>query len=89
MREDDLIPQLPYLVGPKLFELDLFTLRMQNHIAPVECHELHMPLTNIFRRAFEASDSPEEKELLATCNPNKVRTSDRVYNSELTPPELT
>jgi DNA excision repair protein ERCC-3 len=74
IREDNLIAELPFLVGPKLYELDIFTLRMHGHIAYVECHELHIPLTEEFRHAYSlAADTPEERRLIYTTNPNKTR----------------
>jgi DNA excision repair protein ERCC-3 len=74
VREDELIAELPFLVGPKLYELDIFTLRMRGHIAYVECHELHIPLTEEFSQAYSAAeDSSEERRLIYTTNPNKTR----------------
>jgi len=73
VREDDLIQDLPCLVGPKLFELDIFTLRMHNFIAPVDCIELHCPMTDVFARAYLAAKSSEEEKLLYSTNPNKTR----------------
>jgi len=73
VREDDLIQDLPCLVGPKLFELDIFTLRMHNFIAPVDCIELHCPMTDIFTRAYMAAKNVEEEKLLYSTNPNKTR----------------
>lgn len=35
VREDELVEEIPFLVGPTLFNLDIFTLRAFNHIAPV------------------------------------------------------
>eukprot|EP01128_Nolandella_sp_AFSM9_P006454 TRINITY_DN3323_c0_g1_i2.p1 TRINITY_DN3323_c0_g1~~TRINITY_DN3323_c0_g1_i2.p1 ORF type:complete len:563 (-),score=127.36 TRINITY_DN3323_c0_g1_i2:64-1752(-) len=73
VREDTLIEELPHLVGPKLYELDIFTLRMQNHIAPVHCTEIHCPLTDIFGHAFDNAPDARYKRLLYTLNPNKAR----------------
>jgi len=73
VREDDLIQDLPCLVGPKLFELDIFTLRMHNFIAPVDCVELHCPMTDIFARAYLNAKNVEEQRLLYSTNPNKTR----------------
>ena len=53
VREDDMIKDLPYLVGPKLYELDIYTLRMHNHIAPVVCQEIQCPLTKIYQKAYD------------------------------------
>uniref|UniRef100_A0A6B2KZC3 DNA 3'-5' helicase n=1 Tax=Arcella intermedia TaxID=1963864 RepID=A0A6B2KZC3_9EUKA len=73
VREDELIADLPHLVGPKLYELDIFTLRMHKYISPVECVELHCSMTDSFMRAYSASKSKEEEQLLYSTNPNKTR----------------
>jgi len=68
-----LIEDLPHLVGPKIFELDIFTLRMHNYISPVQCVELHCPMTETFTRAYAATKSLEEERMLYSTNPNKTR----------------
>jgi hypothetical protein len=47
VREDELVEEIPFLVGPTLFNLDIFTLRAFNHIAPVGFF-LHTDLFVIF-----------------------------------------
>jgi len=64
---------LPHLVGPKLFELDIFTLRMHNYISPVQCVELHCPMTETFNRAYASAKTLEEERMLYSTNPNKTR----------------
>jgi len=73
VREDELIEDLPHLVGPKLFELDIFTLRMHNYISPVQCVELHCPMTETFTRAYASAKTLEEERMLYSTNPNKTR----------------
>lgn len=73
MREDGLVSELPNLVGPVLFELDVPTLKAHGHIAPVVCTEIHCPLTPIFADAYRRASTLEEKRLLYICNPNKIR----------------
>eukprot|EP01123_Difflugia_compressa_P011253 TRINITY_DN4435_c0_g2_i1.p1 TRINITY_DN4435_c0_g2~~TRINITY_DN4435_c0_g2_i1.p1 ORF type:complete len:701 (-),score=103.92 TRINITY_DN4435_c0_g2_i1:80-1954(-) len=73
VREDDLISDLPHLVGPKLFELDIFPLRMNNYISKVQCVELHCPMTDTFARAYAGSKTLEEQRMLYSTNPNKTR----------------
>jgi len=72
IREDDLIRDLENLVGPRLYELDIFTLRMHNYIAPVECTEISCPMTPQFQAAYERGTN-EERRLLYSTNPNKTR----------------
>eukprot|EP01126_Amoeba_proteus_P042285 TRINITY_DN4592_c0_g1_i4.p1 TRINITY_DN4592_c0_g1~~TRINITY_DN4592_c0_g1_i4.p1 ORF type:complete len:976 (+),score=215.75 TRINITY_DN4592_c0_g1_i4:1181-4108(+) len=84
VREDDLIPQVPFLVGPKLFDLDIFIPRMYGHIAPVECTEIHVPLTEVFKRAFAAPTSNAQiKKLIWICNPNKIRVVHSLIQNHL------
>eukprot|EP01130_Rhizamoeba_saxonica_P017819 TRINITY_DN8732_c0_g1_i1.p1 TRINITY_DN8732_c0_g1~~TRINITY_DN8732_c0_g1_i1.p1 ORF type:complete len:1155 (+),score=249.27 TRINITY_DN8732_c0_g1_i1:477-3467(+) len=83
VREDTMIEELPNLVGPKLYEVDIFTLRMRGHIAPVQCFEIHSPLTDIFTRAYRNSETLEEKRLLYTTNPNKIRVAATLIKQHL------
>jgi DNA excision repair protein ERCC-3 len=83
VREDDLIAELPFLVGPKLYELDIFTLRMRGHIAYVECHELHIPLTDVFAQAYSAAEDSEKRRLIYTINPNKTLVCASLIESHL------
>jgi len=73
VREDDHIQDLSCLVGPKLYELDIFTLRMHKFIAPVDCTEVYCPMTDIFARAYDTAKSSEERKKLYSLNPNKIR----------------
>jgi DNA excision repair protein ERCC-3 len=73
VREDELVTEIPFLVGPTLFNLDIFTLRTFNHIAPVECTEINIPLTEVFFEKFRIEDDSQVRTMLWTCNPNKLR----------------
>jgi DNA repair helicase Rad25 len=73
VREDELVTEIPFLVGPTLFNLDIFTLRTFNHIAPVECTEITIPLTEVFGEKFFVEDDSQVRTMLWTCNPNKLR----------------
>jgi len=47
---------------------------MRDHIAYVECQEIHCPLTDTFSEKYNAASTGiEEKRLLYTTNPNKTR----------------
>eukprot|EP01124_Arcella_intermedia_P026424 TRINITY_DN4960_c0_g2_i5.p1 TRINITY_DN4960_c0_g2~~TRINITY_DN4960_c0_g2_i5.p1 ORF type:complete len:1101 (-),score=288.20 TRINITY_DN4960_c0_g2_i5:144-3410(-) len=72
VREDDLIEDLPHLVGPVLHEVDIFTLRMHKFISPVECVELHCAMPDVFMSAYNSSENREQN-LLYALNPNKIR----------------
>ncbi len=83
VREDTLISDLPYLVGPKIFELDIFTLRMRGHIAYVQCLEMHVPLTPEFNQAYYSASGLEEKRLMYATNPNKTRVCHTLIKQHL------
>jgi DNA repair helicase Rad25 len=84
VREDEGVTELPRLVGPKLFELDIFTLRMQKHISVVNCHEIQCPMSISYQALYDASgedtfgahkkdSAQQERRLLFITNLNKVR----------------
>ncbi len=73
VREDNLVEDLPYLVGPTIHELDTLDLRMRRYIVPVYCHEINVPLTPQFQDAYHQALSAQERRLLCVCNPNKLR----------------
>lgn len=86
VREDEKIDDIPYLVGPKLFELDIFTLRMQRHISVVNCHEIQCPMSVAYQALYDtcrtrdsglkdenAFNASQEQRLLFITNLNKVR----------------
>jgi DNA excision repair protein ERCC-3 len=73
VREDELIAELPTLVGPRLDEVDLLSLKIHNHVANVHCYRIVCPLTSAFGSAYRTARSPAEKRLLHITNPNKAR----------------
>eukprot|EP01122_Echinamoeba_exundans_P016681 TRINITY_DN852_c0_g1_i5.p1 TRINITY_DN852_c0_g1~~TRINITY_DN852_c0_g1_i5.p1 ORF type:complete len:1290 (-),score=312.42 TRINITY_DN852_c0_g1_i5:68-3937(-) len=84
VREDEGVSELPRLVGPKLFELDIFTLRMQKHISVVNCHEIQCPMSISYQALYDAcgdetfgsskkDSAQQERRLLFITNLNKVR----------------
>jgi DNA excision repair protein ERCC-3 len=73
VREDELVDEIPFLVGPTLYNLDIFTLRSFNHIAPVHCTEITIPMSDVFGQRFLFEEDREVKTMMWTCNPNKLR----------------
>lgn len=71
IREDGLIEDLPFLVGPKLFEVDLLSLRANKYIATIHCTEIKVPMTQKFKSVHSYSEA-EKRKLLFITNPNKV-----------------
>eukprot|EP00301_Raphidiophrys_heterophryoidea_P007815 c12977_g2_i2.p1 GENE.c12977_g2_i2~~c12977_g2_i2.p1 ORF type:complete len:747 (+),score=202.03 c12977_g2_i2:45-2243(+) len=70
VREDNLIRDLNFLIGPKLYEANWLDLQKQNFIATVMCAEVWCPMTKEFFEAYLASPAWRQR-LLYTMNPNK------------------
>eukprot|EP01087_Luapelamoeba_hula_P020394 TRINITY_DN6954_c0_g1_i2.p1 TRINITY_DN6954_c0_g1~~TRINITY_DN6954_c0_g1_i2.p1 ORF type:complete len:1357 (-),score=242.12 TRINITY_DN6954_c0_g1_i2:570-4553(-) len=73
IREDGLIDQLPQLVGPRLYEVDLLGLKAEQAVAIVHCRHVLCPFPPMFKRLFGVAESPEKRRLLYIGNPNKLR----------------
>ncbi|XP_049848955.1 uncharacterized protein LOC126316966 [Schistocerca gregaria] len=88
VREDEKLQDLVYLVGPKLYELDIFTLKLRGHLAPVKCFEIRCPFTDYFRSIYEHScdqtHSKEQRKLLFVTNINKTRVCMTLIRQHLT-----
>jgi len=83
IREDNLIEDLPYLVGPKLFEVDLLSLRSDGFVATINCTEIKVPMTDEWLRNYRFSLSPEKRRLLFITNPNKVLVAHKLMENHL------
>eukprot|EP00164_Ancoracysta_twista_P002904 GFYU01003864.1.p1 GENE.GFYU01003864.1~~GFYU01003864.1.p1 ORF type:complete len:763 (+),score=171.29 GFYU01003864.1:85-2373(+) len=70
VREDDLITDLNFLIGPKMYEANWLDLKHSGHIANVQCAEVWCPMTAEFYREY-LNESSSRKGLLYTMNPNK------------------
>ncbi|PSC73140.1 DNA repair helicase XPB1-like [Micractinium conductrix] len=74
VREDSLIGDLNFLIGPKLYEANWLDLTRGGHIANVQCAEVWCPLSKEFAREYlRASATPTQKQLLYVMNPAKLR----------------
>lgn len=87
--QDNLIAELPYLVGPRLYEVDLLSIKNDNCVADVHCFVITCPMTPQFQEDYEAAESAEvcassisdsysdylfqHRRLLYISNPNKAR----------------
>lgn len=72
VREDDQIQDITHFVGPKLYELDLFTPLSCRYIVPVKCKDIQIPMPASFQKGYNANDNEKVRQLLWLCNPNKV-----------------
>ncbi|KAI7835846.1 hypothetical protein COHA_010244 [Chlorella ohadii] len=74
VREDSLIGDLNFLIGPKLYEANWLDLTRGGHIANVQCAEVWCPMTREFAREYmRPTASQTQKQLLYVMNPAKLR----------------
>ena len=74
VREDQLITDLNFLIGPKLYEANWLDLTKAGHIANVQCAEVWCPMTREFMREYRKKErTTGQKQLLYVMNPSKVQ----------------
>ncbi|KAL3780389.1 hypothetical protein ACHAW5_006463 [Stephanodiscus triporus] len=76
VREDDLISDLNFLIGPKLYEANWMDLTTQGYLANVQCVEVWCPMTGPFMREYLSADNGRLKQLLYVMNPSKLRAAE-------------
>jgi len=83
VREDDLIQDLHWLIGPKLYEANWQQLQEDGYLARVRCIEVWCDMSEEFfieyLQAQDSADVPGSmratlQRALWTCNPNKLKT---------------
>eukprot|EP00434_Breviolum_minutum_P000474 symbB.v1.2.000409.t1/scaffold30.1/size407774/25 len=83
VREDDLIQDLHWLIGPKLYEANWQQLQEDGYLARVRCIEVWCDMSEEFfieyLQAQDGADVPGSmratlQRALWTCNPNKLKT---------------
>lgn len=73
VREDDLISDLNFLIGPKLYEANWMDLTAQGFLANVQCVEVWCPMTAPFMTEYLSAANARLKQLLYVMNPSKLR----------------
>ncbi|GMH79575.1 hypothetical protein TrLO_g6257 [Triparma laevis f. longispina] len=73
VREDDLIADLNFLIGPKLYEANWMDLTKAGFLANVQCLEVWCPMTPEFMREYLRSDRMRQQQLLYIMNPKKMQ----------------
>ncbi|CAN0560169.1 unnamed protein product [Ectocarpus sp. 12 AP-2014] len=74
VREDDLISDLNFLIGPKLYEANWMDLTQSGYLANVQCVEAWCPMTAEFYSEYlKPGVTARQKQLLYIMNPNKFR----------------
>jgi DNA excision repair protein ERCC-3 len=76
VREDDLISDLNFLIGPKLYEANWMDLTAQGYLANVQCVEVWCPMTGPFMKEYLKSNNAKLKQLLYVMNPSKIRATE-------------
>jgi DNA excision repair protein ERCC-3 len=72
VREDTLIDDLFFLIGPKLYEANWLDLQTAGHIATVQCVEVWCEMTSEFYNSYLTSNINKQM-ILYAMNPNKFR----------------
>jgi len=80
VREDDLISDLNFLIGPKLYEANWMDLTTQGYLANVQCVEVWCPMTGPFMREYLTASTARMKQLLYVMNPAKLRATEFLVN---------
>ncbi|KAG0461682.1 hypothetical protein HPP92_021979 [Vanilla planifolia] len=73
VREDELITDLNFLIGPKLYEANWLDLVKGGFIANVQCAEVWCPMTKEFFAEYLKRENSKKKQALYVMNPNKFR----------------
>jgi DNA excision repair protein ERCC-3 len=76
VREDDLISDLNFLIGPKLYEANWMDLTAQGYLANVQCVEVWCPMTGPFMKEYLMASNSRLKQLLYVMNPSKLRATE-------------
>ncbi|KAL8438351.1 hypothetical protein ACSSS7_000200 [Eimeria intestinalis] len=71
VREDDLIKDLQWIIGPKLYEANWIDLQNQGFLAKVSCQEVWCPMTAEFYREYLRVPHAKQRKLWV-CNPTKL-----------------
>eukprot|EP00948_MAST-09A_sp_MAST-9A-sp1_P001096 g1096.t1 len=76
VREDGLIEDLNFLIGPKLYEANWLDLTRARYLAKVACQHVWCPMTAEFYREYLKADDHHLRERLYNLNPIKIRVVD-------------
>ena len=76
VREDDLISDLNFLIGPKLYEANWMDLTAQGYLANVQCVEIWCPMTGPFMKEYLMASNARLKQLMYVMNPSKLRATE-------------
>ena len=72
LREDNLIQDLTWLIGPKLYEANWLDLTNDGYLKRVQCAEVWCPMTAEFYDEYLKAPELEMRKMLYIMNPFKV-----------------
>jgi len=82
VREDSLIQELAWLVGPVLFQTDLPTLRLRGYVNTARGYEVRCGMAPLFAQAYK-DERVEVRRVLATANIGKVRVCAQIVKHHM------
>ena len=81
VREDGLIEDLFFLIGPKLYEANWTELQKAGHLAKVQCLEVRCQMDKDFYEHYLRETVQKRKKLLSVLNPNKALACEYLVKS--------
>ena len=87
VREDGREGDVFSLIGPKRYDAPWKDIEAQGWIAPADCVEVRVEMTESERLAYAMAD-PEERYRLAACSPTKTRVAERLVEKHRGEPTL-
>ncbi|MBD2759744.1 DEAD/DEAH box helicase [Yimella sp. cx-573] len=87
VREDGREEDVFSLIGPKRFDAPWKEIEAQGYIAPADCVEVRVTLTESDRLAY-ATTEPDERYRFASCAPQKDRVVERIVERHHSEPTL-
>jgi DNA excision repair protein ERCC-3 len=76
VREDGLVADLSWMIGPKIYEANWAELTDQGYLARVKCAEVWCPMTAEFYREYLRNDDARKKRRLYVMNPSKLKATE-------------
>ncbi len=87
VREDGREGDVFSLIGPKRYDAPWKDIEAQGWIAPADCVEVRVEMSQSERLAYAMAD-PEERYRLAACSPTKTRVAEQLVAKHLGEPTL-
>jgi DNA excision repair protein ERCC-3 len=87
VREDGREGDVFSLIGPKRYDAPWKDIEAQGWIAPADCVEVRVEMTESERLAYAMAD-PEERYRLAACSPTKTRVAEQLVEKHRGEPTL-